>query len=84
MEWQPIETAPRAGTVVLIGGGTVGDDQSAFFCKRQFVFVTIAAYEEDGRRGHHWRGDSCGGHDEYFWHDPTHWMPLPAPPNNPS
>jgi hypothetical protein len=79
--WLPIETAPTDGTEVLIGGGTEVDDQSTYYIKRQMKSVTIASYEDYGTCAHHWRGDNCGGHDEYYWHDPTHWRPLPDPPS---
>jgi len=68
MEWQPIETAPRDGTPVLIWL----DDEG--FCVKGI-----------------WRRPP--GCDEFMWwipemdaggfHEPSHWMPLPAPPGQP-
>ena len=58
MGWQPIETAPRDGTAVL-------------------VYDENLTYEIAYRHRAEWRygpkGYSC---------KPTHWMPLPAPPED--
>lgn len=69
-EWQPIETSPKDGTrFVAFGvfGGEPGyarDEMAAFFCK--YVGGSLQIDQPTGR---------------YFsgaW--PTHWMPLPPPP----
>ena len=73
MEWQPIETAPKKAAV-LIAGGTYSMG-SSFFQDEPFAGVTIA-WGKDGE----WQGDNAGAHDEFYWHKPTHWRPLPAPP----
>ena len=66
--WQPIETAPKDGTHILI------------FCPHDDVPIAV---------GHMWAGEGPA-----FWSyadellmnvcpegcDPTHWMPLPPPP----
>lgn len=80
MTWQTIETAPKDGTEVLIYGGTMGNDQETYFSTHKMEFVTIAAYQGWGTCKHYWRGANCGGHNEYYWHNPTHWMPLPTIP----
>lgn len=70
-EWQPIETAPRDGTWLLLTGGDIqygwdGDTVPPCVC-----------------------GHSSGREWQFAWYDggaygeylrPTHWMPLPAPP----
>ena len=66
-EWQPIETAPKDGTKVLLGrfSGTGTD--------------------HDGRVRVDWYrqlGDSYIGWGDFnmrYW-PPTHWMPIPPPP----
>lgn len=65
--WQPIETAPRDGTQILVGVWVAGyfkGSESRWSC------WTI---------GQHGSGDfGCDGE----WGDePTHWMPLPPPPD---
>lgn len=75
MKWRPIETAPK-GTTVWIGGGVYRTDQDLTDDWRPCTFVT-AAYLRDGDK--EWRGDQLA-HDEFYWHLPTHWMPLPEPP----
>lgn len=73
MEWQPIETAPKDGKRVLISDGR---------------YVMDAYWSEEASlgqcsRGPAWQVFNC---DEDCWYsiavtDPTHWMPLPEPPN---
>ena len=58
-DWQPIETAPKDGTDVLVWCGGA-------------MFI---AYMEVGR----WFFDRT---DHSVKPLPTHWMPLPAPPEN--
>jgi len=63
--WQPIETAPKDGTVVLGWSGvwSVGMPETVLWLDRaeRSGWFTYA--------GHH-----------RFMNQPTHWMPLPAPP----
>lgn len=72
MTWQPIETAPKDGTSVLIAVGATGEDKC----------VGEASVDTDS--GRWWWANS---HGEYWaeeidirWGWPTHWMPLPEPP----
>lgn len=82
-EWQPIETAPKDGTHIL-----VHDD----------IGYSVAAWEDrqngPGASGvvqpPGWRACAKGtmvddegwdtGHGYKLELEPTHWMPLPAPP----
>lgn len=66
-QWQPIETAPRDGRLILAWErGT-----------------RIAWWGEvDSSNTHGWASGELA-HDEAWWHDecqPTLWMPLPKPP----
>lgn len=69
MSWQPIETAPKDGTHVLVRG-----TQKTWTCTR------IACRHERPS----WSGP--GVHVSWLtvpgdWQfTPTHWMPLPPPP----
>jgi len=63
MEWQPIETAPKDGTTILVylANGDVHTAYGHFYNK-----------------GHDFEWAQYGGYETYL---PTHWMPLPPPPN---
>jgi len=82
MNWQPIETAPKDGTAILVWHpephvsrpadelGTYADNQT----------ILIAWWHDYGTGNGHFyidEKDSTGDHD---WMYPTHWMPLPEPP----
>ena len=73
MEWQPIETAPKDGTYVLMVKKGLVPAVARWQHDRQiFDFIE----EEDMPTGDAWQ--------EYLamcieW-TPTHWMPLPDPP----
>ena len=73
VEWQPIETAPKDGTKILVNG------------KFNSVIAWFGADPNNGNEEEEWlSGDgddfSCGYY--YTPVDPTHWMPLPNPPAN--
>lgn len=74
MEWQPIETAPKDGTTVIIGRD-MGD------------FGFVRGYGRfDGKDGSFLSGWISHGFSEYHGNlglaHPTHWMPLPEPPQD--
>lgn len=69
-DWQPIETAPKDGTeVLLFTRSDVGPEKDYWesFGDPHFSTVQIGAFE-DGK----WHQNVIGG--------ATHWMPLPSPP----
>lgn len=74
MEWQPIDTAPQ-GVWVLVSGFRVDHfDWRAETCS---VPLVMSATQVDGG----WIWGRCDyGLGLGFAQDPTHWMPLPAPP----
>jgi hypothetical protein len=67
MEWQPIETAPKDGTRVLVCD--TGIDR--WVCSARAVSVGADSHEVV------WLDDA----DSFIDEQPTHWMPLPTPPN---
>ena len=70
--WQPIETAPKDGTWVLVWGPL-----------EAWSSVKAAWYAMNRRIGRaYWKMD--GEWDDYELADnqPTHWMPLPDPPTS--
>ena len=74
-QWQPIETAPKDGTPVLLRGqwaGEIGGPGDT---------GTFIGYYDDGRTdypGFDW--NIVGGSYYTAWCRPTHWRPLPTPP----
>lgn len=70
MKWQPIETAPKDGTVVLI-----------YHCDKFhscFNKILMAHYSKESTFKDMWELYRSSGTEKY--HEPTHWMPLPEPP----
>ena len=71
MEWQPIETAPKDETTILVYGCWEGElhgrDDEPDVWKASYFYGT-------------W---SIEGGEYYSQRviNPTHWMPLPLPPN---
>ena len=66
-EWQPIETAPRDGTAILVWPGV--------------LFTEMTYFHTSVVRWHDWKEawiEASG--EEYNTFYPTHWMPLPPPP----
>lgn len=66
-EWRPISSAPRGISVLLACAGT----HVPIYCGRQ----RYGALGEPQQGAFAWRCDSSG-----TFANPTHWMPLPAPP----
>ena len=78
MEWQPIETAPRDGTRVLIANDEGAIDVAGYVEEwhEQSVFVRKA---RDGDVFKSVRED-VGYWDTDIAYCPIHWMPLPDLP----
>jgi hypothetical protein len=80
-EWQPIETAPKDGTRIVVWGPLAvmrdGQRLATDPCAHVMLFKRI----RDSAAGDWWSPSLPTMPD--FWqlaHFPTHWMPLPAPP----
>jgi len=75
-DWRPIEEAPTDGTFVLLWGPT--DDGSPFaddtYANGHLPSGYAVAFFDD--RDDSWI-DNCL---EDIWPYPTHWQPLPEPP----
>lgn len=74
-EWQPIETAPKDGTIIDVWLGDADESDQAFYCS------------EGSRRSPNWtwrhgKFRPLGGLNVTMpvFVRPTHWMPLPEPP----
>lgn len=80
-KWQPIETVPRDGTIILITNGrsvmaaywSLGVrvyGGAGFGINAEYAWAFLD--ETNGLNGFKAEGK----------HSPTHWMPLPEPPSN--
>lgn len=68
MDWQPIETAPRDGTVIIVPGGIAYWRERLNHWEGPAGWYTITGFDWPGR--------------PILW-DVTHWMPTPEPPVSP-
>lgn len=91
-EWKPIETAPRDGSMILLGRAEdANHDRGAI--------STPGRWHEEDHDGPDNMGHDAGFMDieyqEFSWgrsfgnpdymggaYQPTHWMPLPPPPQD--
>jgi hypothetical protein len=70
MDWQPIETAPKDGVIVL------AVKESTLPWAKDFSVARFPYPLKQRWNGGAWEADD--GH--VYEPQPTHWMPLPAPP----
>lgn len=73
--WQPIESAPKDGTRILIAGGTRQHPDS-MGGPEPITQPYIAHWNTLWKQ---WEGNPTS-HDDCYSHEPTHWRPLHAPP----
>jgi hypothetical protein len=69
--WQPIETAPKDGTPVDLWQPRIGR-----WTNMRWDYHNWMSGKPVGEKS--WGGGSRDGPDA----EPTHWMPVPAPPND--
>ena len=70
MDWQPISTAPKDGTNVVVYARR--DSKGVIRRTRRACYINVAHYE----KGYGWL-TSPGDYTVI----PTHWLPLPPPPS---
>ena len=71
MEWQPIETAPKDGAMILVNDTTFG----------LTPWVAASYYAGDDWSG--WMYDDATTQDcNPLGPNPTHWLPVPPLPAN--
>ena len=71
--WQPIETAPKDGTIIDVWLGDCSEDDRCFYCSGETRRSPSWAW-------HNGKFRPCGGLNIPTFVQPTHWMPLPSPP----
>ena len=82
-DWQPIETAPKDGSLFDGWGFSIPDSGEMPDFPQEFLRFTECYW---GKRDSQWVRPKEGwctlGSDGWSWAiDITHWMPLPAPPS---
>lgn len=77
--WQPIETAPKDGTWVLVYGEGTDDEEVS----RKVAVAQYTNYLNGGTYDESWWQFAWydGGYYGRFY-NPTHWMPLPEAPKS--
>lgn len=80
MDWRPIETAPEDGTMILLA-----DHESV--CLGKWIDTSHETERLISTKGNRRTYETVLVKEGYFerfpddpWIDPTHWMPLPDPP----
>lgn len=73
MNWQPIETAPRDGTPILACGDADLSDPSFI---GEDVPCVVRWHNTYGGDRYYWELF----HYDAFQYNPSHWLPLPEPP----
>lgn len=78
--WQPIETAPKMRTLLLYAVTDVADDGTV--CNWKMATGSFMdGYDDERSKARGFTGWEWGGERLKNWQcQPTHWMPLPAPP----
>jgi len=76
-EWKLIETAPRDGSYILLTSGYIKPPH-------EFRNMSPNGWIAIGHWARKMRGDGCAWHNAAdIWElYPTHWRPLPDPPEN--
>lgn len=72
-EWRPIASAPKDGASLLLYGRQTQPHPDVDHGPKSFVFTGYWDPIDDG-----WCSSSSTWQGPFF--EPTHWMPLPAPP----
>jgi hypothetical protein len=86
MEWRPIETAPKDGTKILVFVPIVGDARFghiyAVIWDDEFEVVNAMAKSHAKMYRGAWTDFAVEsfGYEKYAEYKPTHWLPLPEPP----
>lgn len=75
-DWQPIETAPKDGTLILGFGQWAGEISGIDSTPGRCLIYWCSPHTD--YPGFEWK--VTGGDAYASWMKPTHWMPIPEPP----
>lgn len=78
-EWQPIETAPKDSSRVLVWMEPLPDPYATYREGNMAVIASYVAFSDALKREGMTDGWSWYGPERCY---PTHWMPLPPPPSS--
>jgi hypothetical protein len=84
-QWQPIETAPKDGTPVLVYWPCIEIDEDGDVTGKVLADPGLVGVSQNAHGG--WEDPEClnavGYHFDDLWEygAPTHWMPLPTAPD---
>jgi transglutaminase-like putative cysteine protease len=79
-EWKDIDTAPRDGSIILLGNYG-SEPRPAYYGRALKAFNACAEPHFPWVFLDATNGINAMSDDEF---GPTHWMPLPAPPSSPN
>lgn len=77
-EWQSIETAPKDGSCILVWSRTWAGEVNRPEEDNGSCYVAFYTNGKSDYHGEWWYVH--GGDAHASWVQPTHWMPLPTPP----
>jgi hypothetical protein len=80
MKWQPIETAPKDGTWVLLKGGWCQNEDREYHSRP--VIGQYTNYLNCGTTDWHWQFAWYDGGYYGEYREPIYWMPLPEAPED--
>jgi hypothetical protein len=80
MEWLPIESAPKDGTPVLLGGGEFDCDERGEGLRHPVVAAWHQGNGWDPNATFWLIASTEGGLVSVVYTNPTHWTPIPPGP----
>lgn len=73
--WRAINSAPKQGRILVVGGIIVSDEVP-YDKGRPQTEAEMVYWSRDG-----WCAGNCETYGDFYWvKNPTHWMPLPKLP----
>lgn len=79
MTWRPINTAPRDGTPFLTFSTDALCERRESALGLQSTPMLVMSWLRTDK--HPYPVDEHGDFHDFHCYEPTHWMPLPEPPN---